>query len=220
MKTKERNGLPKSQIWNGAIIAALIAAVAVFGVMLQMEKNVLTQYEKGVIFVAKKEIPKGLMITETNYWEYMEQRELDKSCIPPTALTDVTQINKLVTIMKLEQGVLLTKGMFQEENLITANMQEPVIAGFKVEDIYQVAGGTLRAGDRIHVYNVDESGYAILTWENVFVQEVFDSAGKAISNGDEVSVAQRVNIYMDKADAERFYTELAMGSLRAVKVCD
>lgn len=220
MKTNERNGLPKARIWNGAMIAALIAAVAVFAVMLQLEKNVLTQYEKGIIFVTKKELPKGLMITQTNYSEYMEQRELDKSCIPPTALTEVTEIDKLVTVAGLERGVLLTKGMFQEENQITADMQEPVIAGFKVEDMYQVAGGTLRTGDRIHIYNVDESGYAALTWENVFVQEVFDNAGKAIASGDESSVAQRVNVYMDKADVERFYTELSLGSLRAVKVCD
>lgn len=218
MKTKEERKLKKSWLWNGGIIAALIAAVAVFAAMLQLEKNVLTQYEKGMIYVVKKEIPKGQRITENNYTEYMEQKQLDKNCIPPTALSDYVQISDMVAVSKLEQGVLLTEGMFEKENLITGVMQEPVVAGFKVEDMYQVAGGTLRTGDRIHIYNVDEEGYAMLSWEDVYVQEVFDNSGMTIANEDTSSVAQRVNIYMDKADVERFYTELALGSLRAVKV--
>lgn len=220
MNTKEKRTRKVAWLWNGGIVAALIAAVAVFAVMLQLEKNVLTQYEKGTIYVVKKEIPKGQRITDNNYTEYMEPKELDKNCIPQTALNSYEQISDMVAVSKLEQGVLLTQGMFEKENLVTAAMAEPVITGFKVEDMYQVAGGTLRTGDRIHIYNVNEEGYALLTWENVFVQEVFDNSGIAIGNEDEVSAAQRVNIYMDKADVEQFYTELASGSLRAVKVCE
>lgn len=49
----------KSRIWAGSIIAALVAAVAVFAVMMQMEKNMLTRYEKGMILVATCGIPKA-----------------------------------------------------------------------------------------------------------------------------------------------------------------
>jgi hypothetical protein len=57
-----------------------------------------------------------------------------------------------------------------------------------------------------------------LAWEEVYVQQVFDSAGKSIPNGDKTSIAQRINVYLDKADVETFYSGLAMGNLRVVKV--
>ncbi len=210
----------KSWLWNGSIIAALVAAIAVFMVMLQMEKNVLTQYEKGGIYIAAKEIPKGESITKQNYMEYLQYKELDKNCIPKTAISAPQQIDNLVPLYEIEQGVLLTMGMFEPVNEITKNMEKPVIAGFRAEDIYQVVGGVLRAGDRIQLYHVDETGRAYLVWDNVFVQQVFDSSGLAIANTDTNKAAQRINVYMDANEVEEFYSHMAAGSIRVVKVCE
>lgn len=217
---KKEKSVNKAWFWNGSIAAALIAAITVFGVMLQMEKNVLTEYEKGNIFVAVKEIPDGQLITEGNYLEYFEERQLDKSNIPETALSSMEQVNGLVPIASIEQGVLLTEGMFEELNQITSAMQEPVIAGMKAEDLYQVAGGVLRAGDRIHIYSVSEEGETRLVWENIYVQEVFDQSGNIIANEDTLSAVQRMNVYLDKSEVETFYSELASGTLHVVKVCE
>lgn len=210
----------RTRVWIGSIIAALVAAVAVFAVMMQMEKNLLTQYEKGSILVAAKEIPEGQLITAEDCASYFTEMELDRNCIPETAMRSMEQVKDMVAVSDIETGVLLTSGMFEEINEITAKMQVPVIAGFKAEDLYQVVGGTLRSGDRIHIYSVDEEDVVTLNWSNVYVQEVFDNAGAKIANDDEVTSAQRVNVYMDKADIEAFYSELAKGSLRVVKVCD
>ena len=81
----------------------------------------------------------------------------------------------------------------------------------------------LRAGDRIHIYCVNQEKEAEagkILWENVYVQEVFDQTGTTIEGNDNTTPAQRINIYLDKAHVAEFYTELAQGSLRAVKVCD
>ena len=176
------------------------------------------QYEKGSIYVAAKEIPKGQLITENNFTEYFVERSLDKSCISETALYSPEQIQGLVAETDIEEGVLLTTGMFEAMNSIVADMREPVIAGVKAEDLYQVAGGILRAGDRIHVYSVDEEGGTRLVWENVFIQGVFDQAGRLIGNDDNEAAVWRMNVYLDKKDIVRFYEELATGSLRVVKV--
>lgn len=203
---------------TGGILAALIAAAVVFAVMLQTEKNLLTRYEKGIIYTAGKPIPKGLLITEDNREIYFREQELDRSCIPETALTSPEQAEGLMAAYDIDSGTLLTSGMFEEVNLILAEMEEPVIAGFKAEDIFQVAGGILRAGDRIHIYSVREEE-TVLIWPEVFVQQVFDAAGNGIGNEDRITAAQRVNVYLDKEEVNRFYAELSGGSLRAVKVC-
>lgn len=209
-----------TKVWMGSIVAALVAAIAIFAVMLEMEKKVLGGYERGAIYVAAAEIPKGVFITEQNADKYLRLEEIDKRIIPKTALQSPAQLAGLVAVENIEQGVLLTEGMFETWNHITSEMEEPVIAGFKAEDLYQVTGGVLRAGDRIHIYTVSQMGRAGLIWENVYVEQVFDGSGAAIKGGDITSAAQRLNVYLDAKDVERFYTELAQGTLRVVKVCD
>ncbi len=210
----------KSKVWVGSIIAAMVAAMAVFGVMMQMEKNLLTQYEKSTILVAMKEIPKGQMITEDNSSVYFKEMELDRNCIPETALISMEQIQDMVAVAEIDEGTLLTSGMFEKIEEVTRDMQTPVIAGFKAEDLYQVVGGVLRTGDRIHIYYVTEEGKAVLNWRNVFVQQVFDNTGVSITNEDKQTTAQRINVYLNQEDVERFYSGLATGSIRVVKVCD
>ena len=107
--------------------------------------------------------------------------------------------------------------MFETKNEITAQMEEPVVAGLRADDLYQVVGGVLRAGDRIHIYRVNEEGEAELAWENVYVQGVFDQSGTAISNDDRDTAAQRINVYLDKKVIEEFYSQLNAGALRIVK---
>lgn len=198
-------------------MAALIAALAVFVVMLQLEKGMLAEYEQGTIYAAAEKIPRGQMITQETYSLYFQEKLLDKSCIPESALCSPEQVTGLAAAFDIEPGVLLTAGMFERLDDVLEEMDEPVVAGFKAEDLYQVAGGVLRAGDRIHIYRVSEEGQAVPVWENVYVQEVFDQAGARIVNGDKATAAQRINIYLDKRDVEAFYSELAGGALRVVK---
>lgn len=202
------------------MVASLVAALSIFAVMLQTEKKVLSEYERGEIYTAVKEIPKGTMLDESNVMFYLEKKELDKGLIPSAAVKDPEQLKGLIAVRKIDEGTFLTEGMFDRRDEIAANMQQPVIAGFKADDLYQVAGGVLRPGDRIHIYTVSESGTANLIWREIFVQQVFDGAGSPIGGEDAISSAQRINVYLDAADVEYFYTELARGALRVVKVCE
>lgn len=208
----------RTRLKAGGMVAALIAAAAVFVILIQMEKSVLTQYEKGIIYTAVTEIPKGQLITQENYNKYFEEKELDKSCIPETALTSAEEVKGLYAAYDIDRGALLTKGMFEAVEEVVCGMSQPVIAGFKADDIYQVVGGVLRAGDRIHIYTVSENGETTLFWDNVFIEEVFDQTGAVIANDDRTTAAQRINVYLDKVDIEAFYDSLKNGSLRAVKV--
>lgn len=230
---KERSILP------GVIIVSLLVAVIVYVVMLNAEKTALSDYEKGTVYVTTKPVPKGTMITA----DYITQKEIDKSLIPSGAVSNPEDLTDLISVYAVDQGSVITAGMFTAVNDITKDMSQPVVAGFKADDLYQVVGGILRSGDRINIYQVDEnankgdtsqslantetegnwteaSPAASLVWGNVFVQEVFDSAGTVISTADTTTPAQRVNIYMDNDNVAAFYAALAQGSLRVVKICE
>ena len=223
MKKQKMNQKWKNRIWTGSILAAFLAAVGVFAFLLQTEKKVLAEYEKEQVCVVRMQIARGEKITEENAGKYLAVTEIDKSIVPETALKDAEGAVGKIAICEVEEGTVLNAGMLREEAEITGQMTEPVIAGFRAEDLYQVVGGVLRAGDRIHIYCVEQGEMADsgkILWENVWVQQVFDQTGTAISGSDSTTPAQRINIYLDKADVSGFYSALAQGSLRAVKVCD
>lgn len=237
MKMKEKVQKPKvkkeKNILPGVIFAGLLASVVVYAVLLNAEKNALTDFEKGKMYVAAKSIPEGQAITAANSQEYFVLEELDKNVIPDTAIQSPDQLIGLIASYPIDPGTLVTEGMFEHVNDVTKDMQAPVVAGFKADDLYQVVGGILRAGDRIHIYKVDTDETvnagegetepdekASLVWENVFVAEVFDQSGQRISNEDTNTAAQRINVYMDKGDVADFYEGLSSGTLRVVKVCD
>lgn len=230
---KERSILP------GVIIVSLLVAVIVYAVMLNAEKTALSEYEKGTVYVTTKPVPKGTMITA----DYITQKEVDKSLIPSGAVSRPEDLTDLISVYEVDRGSIITAGMLISVNDITKDMEQPVVAGFKADDLYQVVGGVLRSGDRINIYQVDENANkgdtsqslantdaegnwtetystASLVWGNVFVQEVFDSAGTVISTADTTTPAQRINIYMDNDNVAVFYAALAQGSLRVVKICD
>lgn len=216
---KKQKKYDRARVKVGAGIAGIVAAVAVFVVLLQMEKNVMEQYEKAYVYVAAGEIPKGNLITADNYVQYLKLMEMETRNIPDTALQSVDELVGLSAVFDVEKGVILTSGMFESREDILGSMEEPVIAGFKADDMYQVAGGVLRAGDRIHIYTVAGDD-AVLAWESIYVQQVFDAAGESISGDDDTSIAQRINVYLDKNQVEAFYSGLAAGALRVVKVCE
>lgn len=214
---KQRNFTKTAKIWGGAVFAAFAASIAVYAVLLQTEKNVLADYEKKEVYLAAAEIPGGQVIYPEDVEKYYCRALMDAALVPETALRDPARLAGMIAAADIEKGVVLTDGMFQETNEILRNMEHPVVAGFRAEDLFQVVGGVLRAGDRIHIYSSEENEGTSLIWENIYVQQVFDSGGAVIENSDRTAAAQRVNIFLDKDDVEQFYSRLERGSLRVVR---
>lgn len=239
------------KILPGAIAVGLLLSIIIYAVMLHIEKTALSDFERSTVVVAAKEVPAGQLITVQNVGDYFTQKEIDAKLVPANAVMATDQMIEQVALYKIDAGTIMTTGMLDSFNEITTDMEEPVIAGFKADDLYQVVGGVLRAGDRIHIYRIVESSEEkedrgiintdqaeseepaknaeqtenaeepeeAALWENIYVQEVFDQTGNRITSGDQETAAQRINIYLDKADVEAFYAELASGTLRVVKKC-
>ena len=217
-RKKTETGAAKAvKLWTGAIFAAFLATAAIYVALLQAEKSMLAEYEKGEVCFAAKDVPKGQLITEENVGEYFVMTEVDAKLIPAAAIRKTEEITGLIAAGHVDQGGMITTGMFQTINEVTAGMKEPVVAGFRAEDLSQLVGGVLRAGDRIHVYASEEDGETVLIWENVYVQQVFDASGGFIENADLAGAAQRINVFLDKENVEEFYSRLEKGTLRVVK---
>lgn len=208
----------KKKILPITILIALIASVVTFIVLLNVEKNMLSDFEQGTVWVLKEEMPAGTECTEENINRYLAQVMIDKQRIPERRIVSTEELKGERSAISLPKGSILTEPMFTGERNYISGMAEPVIAGCKAEDLYQLVSGTLRKGDRVNLYTVnEETGDTSLLWEGVLVYEVFDSAGMSIAVSDEDTAAARINVLLEKGCAEQFYTELYNGSLRVVK---
>ena len=209
----------KKRILPGVIIVAFVAALATFFILLQAEKNMLSEYEKEAVWCSSQQLPKGLEITQQNWQQYFVQTEIEKSKVPEKKVTDPQLLIGKLAGLEIPRGTVLTDTMFEGDEKYIASMQSPVIAGCKADDLFQFVSGVLRKGDLVHIYAVNEDlGATYLLWENVLVYQVFDTAGNLIPSEDITTPAARVNLLLEKGNAELFYNELQNGSLRVVKV--
>lgn len=224
MKRKEQNkeqfrDSRRKKGWLGTVLAAFTAALISYAALLNIEKNMLSAYEKAECWVLAETLEKGTEITADNMALLLQRAEVDVRHIPQRAVTNPEMLAGSQAAITIPSGSIVTDAMFTEQGSYRASLEKPVIAGCKAEDLYQLVSGTLRSGDRIHIYTVDEEmGDAYLIWDNVMVYQTFDSGGNLIPPQDTVSAAARINVLLEEGNAELFYSELYKGSLRVVKL--
>lgn len=215
-KTRE-----SGRIFPGVIVVAFIASAITFFLLLHIEKSILSNYEKGTVWVASGDLQKSLEISSANLETCFVQIEVDKQQIPESVITDVNTLKGSRTVFTIPEGTILSASMFTNDESYENNMVQPIIAGCKADDLFQAVSGILRKGDFVNIYTVnDEMGETYLLWENVLVYQTFDNAGNMIAPEDTSTAAARMNLLIEEGYAEQFYTEINNGSLRMVKVWD
>ncbi len=205
------------RMWLKCSLAAFVTSVALFLVLLQMEKNTLADFERTGVLVARAEIPKGMDLTADNINQYVEICEIDRACVSECFVTDKEALLDLASLYQIDKGSFLTRGMFQGQEQILENMDNPVIVGLKTEDLEQMVGGVLRKGDWIDIYSLNEEGVAEQLWQRLYVQQSFDSSGTPVDIGDKKTAVSRINVYIDSREVKRFYKGISAGTLRVVK---
>ena len=209
----------KRHILPGVILVAFLAAVSTFFLLLNMEKNALEAYEKVSVWTTKCELAKGLEINESSLGECFVLVEIDKDKVPGKVVENPEMLLGKRTELSISQGTILTQSMFSDEEDYRKALYNPVIAGCKGDDLFQLVSGVLRKGDMVHIYMVNEDlGETYMLWENIMVYQAFDASGNTIASEDRVTPAARVNLLLEEGYAEQFYNELNQGSLRLVKV--
>lgn len=209
----------RQRILPGVIFVAFLAALGTFFLLLNMEKNALSAYEKTNVWCAKKELPKGMEISKAGISEYFLQVEVDKNKVPDKSVLSVEELVGKQSEFEISKGTIVTNSMFTNEEQYVLGMEKPVLAGCKGEDLFQLVSGVLRKGDFVHIYTVNEEWKeTYLLWENIMVYQVFDASGNVIAPEDVATPAARVNLLIEEGFAEQFYNELNNGSLRLVKV--
>ena len=198
---------------------AFLAAVAVYVFLLYTEKKAFAKENEVAVLVSTTEIKKGFITTNENRKTSIGIKAVPESMVPERAFFAEEEMEACVARLNIPAGSILTRDMFENMSDITNEMKAPVLVGLKVDDLYQSAGGSIRSGNRVHIYLEDENEKVRLRWSGIYVADAFDSSGNELFESDE-GRAVRFNIYLEKSDVEEFYDGLDSKKLRIALALD
>lgn len=215
-------------------VLVLVVVVLGYTAMIKIETNVLSNYEKEAICVVTNDIAKGTVITEDNVSKYIDNKEIDKSITPSDAVVDVATLYDRALKIDVKAGTPLTESMLYSVDNILATMKNPKELSLSLSDLVQGVSGIIRTGDYIDVYILEKANtsYSLSgateqsTYKpapilsHVYVSGAFDSNGTEISNSDNVTACQRVNVIIEEESAQTIYSKILNGYVYAVKEVD
>ena len=78
-KDAGNSGGKKGIVWK--LLGSFFVAAALFGVLIGVEKNILSDYAKETAVLCKTDIPKGTKITGENVDQYFYSYEVDAAMV-------------------------------------------------------------------------------------------------------------------------------------------
>ena len=207
----------KSNLWP--LILCFAAAIAVFAVLLTIQKNALSEYEKAEVLVALKNVPENTEFTETNISEYFSRAEVYAKNVPAAAVVDMNTLVGKYATCNIDAGCMITKSMVTD--LVPESNAGKVLLSIATSSLDQSVAGILRAGDVIDIYIIESYGDntydAIKLCEDVVIYRSYDSAGTVITKENVGTLAQIFSIPMETDKVDIFYEALLRGTIKIVK---
>lgn len=219
-KKKERTENKKTGkgiVWK--LLGCLIIASALFAVLLNVESNVLSDYEKKMTVICKEQIPMGTRITEANAEQYFDIYEIDVKLVSDNTVTDKSELVGTVAARTMDAREIVKDDDFTKESEIYSKYKEPVEASFKAEHPGDVVSGSIRSGDFVDIAVVDKDTLEYtLSLENVFVLNSYTSTGEVVTRDSLNTAATMFTIVEEKAALDEFYSALEKGNVIVSKV--
>lgn len=220
------------------ITVSAIAAFILWGCAIIMQKSIINQEEKLLVYQVQNDIASGTKITEENIDNILALNEIQVSLIPEDYITDrEVLINKFVNKAYKAKDIITEDGLTDTEKLYKDNIENPINVSFSVDSLSTAVSGTIREGDYINIYGLrkpetrDNYGIAVssslyevdekFTFKHVYIDKAFDSTGKRISSlkGEEQETpATMFSIILDEDDVELFNEMLKNCEVRLAKL--
>ena len=206
MKKKEKQYVPdgiqkKTNTTFITIISCLIFAVIVFIVLLNVEKNIMTSYEKTKVVVCKQNIEKQVDINDKNLKDYFELKEMPTNLIPEGAYKKLKDIPEGITSRELIEKEILLNNAIESKKSIVKDIENPIETAITLKSLDKAVGGTLRRGDRVNISVIGEDQEKQLLIENVFISAAMNSSGDVLTR-DSKDAALTFNIITSKENAQ------------------
>lgn len=219
---KKKEGTENKKSGNGIVVkllGCLIIAAALFAVLLNVESNVLSDYEKKMTVICKEQIPMGTRITEANVEQYFGSYEIDVKLVNENAVDDKNELVGTVAARTMDANEIVKSDDFTKESSIYSQFTDPVETSFTAENPGDVVSGSIRSGDFVDIAVVDKDTLEYqLKLENVYVLNAYTGTGEMVTRDSVNTAATMFTIVEEKASLDEFYSALEKGNVIVSKV--
>lgn len=212
LKKKEKSNRKRGLLPK--LVGSFVVAAALFGVLIGVEKNILSDYEKEAVVLCRTEVPKGTKITEENVGKLFYTYEVDVALVDETCVKNTAELIDTVTGRTLLSHEMVRKGSCTKEAEIYGNYRNPAEGSFTVNEAGDMVSGTIRKGDRVDiaVVNKDTLEYDVML-KNVYVLESFTNNGEKVTADVEGTAATMLTIVEEKDNLAKFYSAMETGNV-------
>lgn len=201
------------------IVFGFILAFGMFYVLLQLEKQTLNEEERVTAIKVISDIKSGTMLSEDMLSNYFQEVKVNKELTTESTISDISLLKDMYVTQNVYVNELMNLNDVLPKNEVIEIKDDMVEIGIDVEKLSQSVGGTLREGDFVDIYVVDNNTYVSqLVLRNVYISKAFASDGTIIPKGNNTSSTMTFNIYISSEDANRLNEKCAMGTIRLSKI--
>lgn len=239
--TKEMTRQEKNRKNNiKRLIVSAIVAFILFICLIVIEKSVINQEKKEMVYQVVSDISTGTKVTETNFDSFFKLKEVQVSLIPQNYITDKEAIlNKFVNKEYKAKDIITTDGITDTEKMYKDSIENPVEVSFSGASLDVVVSGIIKEGDYINMYGLrtpDVEGNMLTmatnnlkltdskyTFMHVYVTKVFNSSGEQIESTAEASADEdkstlMFNVIIREQDVEVFNEMTCNCTMKVAKV--
>ena len=216
-KDAGNSGGKKGIVWK--LLGSFLVAAALFGVLIGVEKTILSDYAKETAVLCKTDIPKGTKITEENVDQYFYSYEVDAAMVNGDCIKDKKELLDTVVTRNLSAHEIVREGACTKEAEIYNRYHDPVEASVEANEAGDIVSGTIRKGDHVDiaVVNKDTLEYDLML-KNVYVLGAYTSTGEAVVDGMEGTAATMLTIVEEKDNLALFYSARETGNVIVTKL--
>lgn len=204
----------KRKEWT-VIIAAITAAVMFLGIFMLIERKVLSSYDVERVVTAKTEIEYGTQITKENLSELFEVTQMQTGCVIEGAVVEMSDLIGQVVKYPIHKKEMVSASDLTNRQLWKEQMTDPIEFTFSATSISDAVAGSVRGGDVIDVgityQREDGQAQYESVGQSIYVMEVYDDSGSAVSRSDKETVCTMFRVIMEKVDGEVLLEKLRVG---------
>lgn len=210
-----------------AFLYSAIVAFALLVGVIHLENFLLSPEVNHEVYIASKDIESRTLITAENVDELFTMVKRGEGTIPEGYITDTNELIGMLTGRDIQAKEVILESVFIDSNSYIAELENPVEVSIQTNNLSQIVGGVLRAGDQVNIWSIqlvyDNGTQRTVTekvCEKAYITRAFSSAGVIVNRDDanNADTAMVINIVIPGADEEAFNAAVSNGTIRISRI--
>ena len=215
-KKKSRKDSGGLSIVKTLVLPLLFAGIVVCGIYLAMEQKAAREDLKTTVVCMKENVAKNTFVKADEIDKYFTTTKVELAAVPSTAyksLSELSQEGFYIEDAMVKSQMVCKDSIADEDAVLDKYKDGYEITSFNAQEFADGVNGALRKGDIVDVYALDPAiKELVLMASDVYVADVYDNAGKKITEPEEIATS--FTVYVTDEEVAQINTAVSYGGIQ------